>query len=95
MGHDQEGIFRLQLRWLIHRHFEKKAILAKQDIKCLSLIFIDRVANYLPMEPGETPLIKRLFEEEYAAKVKAFTLAAYSSSNKRLMRGVSPGSMGK
>ncbi|MFZ9338960.1 MAG: DEAD/DEAH box helicase family protein, partial [Limnohabitans sp.] len=70
MGHDQEGIFRLQLRWLIHRHFEKKAILAKHGIKCLSLIFIDRVANYLAMTPTETPLIKRLFDEEYAIKVK-------------------------
>ena len=71
-GHDQEGIFRQQLHWLIHRHFEKKARLAERGIKCLSLIFIDKVANYLPLEPGE-PLIKRLFEEEYRAKVLALT----------------------
>ncbi len=72
LGHDQEGIFRLQLRWLIHRHFEKKTRLAPFKIKCLSLVFIDKVANYLTTEPGETPLIKRLFEEEYVLKFKAF-----------------------
>lgn len=73
MGQDKEGLFRLQLRWLIHRHFEKKARLAPQRIKCLSLVFIDKVANYLATDPGATPLIKRLFEEEYVAKVKALT----------------------
>jgi type III restriction enzyme len=73
MGHDQEGIFRLQLCWLIHRHFEKKARLAPHGIKCLSLVFIDKVANYLAVEAGDVPLIKRLFEEEYTARVLALT----------------------
>lgn len=71
MGQDKEGLFRQQLRWLIHRHFEKKARLAPLGIKCLSLVFIDRVANYLATAPGDTPLIKRLFEEEYSAKLQA------------------------
>jgi len=73
MGEDKEGLFRLQLKWLIHRHFEKKARLAPHGIKCLSLVFIDKVANYLATAPGETPLIKRLFEEEYTAKLQALT----------------------
>lgn len=73
MGQDQEGIFRLQLRWLIHRHFEKKARLAPLGIKCLSLVFIDKVANYLATQAGEIPLIKRLFEEEYTSKLQALT----------------------
>lgn len=73
LGHDQEGIFRLQLRWLIHRHFEKKARLAPLGIKCLSLVFIDKVANYLASAPGDTPLIKRLFEEEYTTKRQTLT----------------------
>lgn len=73
LGHDQEGIFRLQLRWLIHRHFEKRDRLAPLGIKCLSLIFIDKVANYLTHVPGETPRIKRLFEEEYIAKLQTLT----------------------
>lgn len=73
LGQDQEGIFRLQLRWLIHRHFEKKARLAPLGIKCLSLVFIDKVANYLTNVPGETPRIKRLFEEEYSTKLQTLT----------------------
>lgn len=73
LGHDQEGIFRLQLRWLIQRHFEKKARLAPLGIKCLSLIFIDKVANYLESTSGETPLIKRLFEEEYTTRLQTLT----------------------
>lgn len=73
LGHDKEGLFRLQLRWLIFRHFEKKTRLAPKGIKCLSLVFIDKVANYLASAQGDTPLIKRLFEEEYSAKVQAIS----------------------
>jgi len=73
LGQDQEGLFRLQLRWLIQRQMEKKARLAPLGIKCLSLVFIDKVANYLATTPGQTPLIKRLFEEEYTAKLQAMT----------------------
>jgi type III restriction enzyme len=56
-----EKIWALQLEWLIHRHFAKTQKLAASGIKCLSLIFIDRVANYM----GETPIIKNLFIEKY------------------------------
>lgn len=56
-----ENIWALQLEWLIHRHFTKTQKLATKGIKCLSLIFIDRVANYM----GETPIIKNLFIEKY------------------------------
>ena len=56
-----ENIWALQLEWLIHRHFAKTQKLATKGIKCLSLIFIDRVANYM----GETPIIKNLFIEKY------------------------------
>ena len=58
-----ENIWALQLEWLIHRHFTKTHKLAKAGIKCLSLIFIDRVANYM----GEEPKIKNLFTEKYKA----------------------------
>lgn len=58
-----ENIWALQLEWLIHRHFTKTQKLATNGIKCLSLIFIDRVANYM----GETPAIKNLFIEKYKA----------------------------
>jgi len=44
---DFTGLFRQQLQWLIRRHFEKKKTLSPKGIKCLSLIFIDRVDNYV------------------------------------------------
>lgn len=56
-----EHIWALQLEWLIHRHFSKMTKLAPEGIKCLSLIFIDRVSNYI----GQTPIIKNLFIEKY------------------------------
>ena len=56
-----ENIWALQIEWLIHRHFAKSQKLASKGIKCLSLIFIDRVSNYM----GETPIIKNLFVEKY------------------------------
>jgi len=71
---DIEGLFRIQLYWLIRTHFEKKAKLSERGIKCLSLIFIDRVDNYL----GADPLIKRLFAEEYAKVAKELNLKANS-----------------
>lgn len=59
---DFTGLFRQQLQWLIRRHFEKKQKLTPLGIKCLSLIFIDRVDNYIKDEG----IIKILFCEEYA-----------------------------
>ena len=56
-----ENIWALQIEWLIHRHFLKSQKLKEKGIKCLSLIFIDRVANYV----GENPKIKNLFVEKY------------------------------
>ena len=56
-----ESIWALQLEWLIIRHFTKKQKLQVQDIKCLSLIFIDKVANYV----SDEPIIKNLFIEKY------------------------------
>lgn len=58
---DIKGIFRQQLYWLCYRHFEKVEKLRPLGIKPLSLIFIDRVANY--MDPDG--LIKLLFLEEF------------------------------
>lgn len=58
-----QSIWELQLEWLIHRHFAKSQRLAQQGIKCLSLIFIDRVANFM----GENPIIRNLFIEKYRA----------------------------
>lgn len=58
-----ENIWALQIEWLIHRHFTKFQKLESKGIKCLSLVFIDRVSNYM----GETPIIKNLFVDKYKA----------------------------
>ena len=58
-----ENIWALQLEWLIHRHFVKSQKLEPEGIKCLSLVFIDKVSNYM----GEEPKIKKLFAEKYKA----------------------------
>ena len=56
-----QSIWILQLEWLIRRHFTKKQKLQEKEIKCLSLIFIDKVANYV----SDDPIIKNLFIEKY------------------------------
>lgn len=87
MGHDKAGLFRLQLRWLIHRHFEKKVRLAPLGIKCLSLVFIDKVANYLGDGQTEAPLIKHLFEEEYSARLKTLSGQAPTDDEVQKVQG--------
>jgi type III restriction enzyme len=56
-----ENIWAMQMEWLIHRHFQKSERLRTHGIKCLSLIFIDRVANYV----GANPTIKNLFVKKF------------------------------
>jgi type III restriction enzyme len=63
-----QSIWNLQLEWLVIRHFTKKQKLQAKGIKCLSLIFIDKVANYI----SEEPVIKNLFIEKYAALYPEF-----------------------
>lgn len=59
---NKEQVWALQLEWLIRRHFENKNRLRSKGIKNLSLVFIDRVANYMSIE---RPVIKLLFEQKY------------------------------
>lgn len=59
---DISGLFRYQLEWLIRRHLQKKPVLAAKGIKCISLIFIDRVDNYV----RDDGIIRLIFREEYA-----------------------------
>jgi len=56
-----QSIWTLQLEWLIIRHLTKKQKLKEKGIKCLSLIFIDKVANYI----SDEPIIKNLFVQKY------------------------------
>ena len=60
---NKEQIWALQLEWLIRRHFENRLRLRPQGIKNLSLIFIDRVANYMSTT---NPVIKNIFEKQFA-----------------------------
>ena len=65
---DYSAIFGEQLYWLIDTHFRKKARLNEIGIKCLSLIFIDRVDNYIQDEG----IIKKAFVEQYKKVFKEF-----------------------
>jgi type III restriction enzyme len=76
---DFTGLFRQQLQWLIRRHYQKKLGvnerrekvrpgLPERGIKPLSLIFIDRVDNYIK----DDGIIKTLFREEYASVYREF-----------------------
>ncbi len=58
---DYSEIFGEQLYWLIDTHFRKREELKKSGIKCLSLIFIDRVSNYIEKDG----VIKKTFEKQY------------------------------
>lgn len=51
----------MQIGELINMHFHKTKLLKAQGIKCLSLIFIDKVANYM----GDNPVIKNIFIDQY------------------------------
>jgi len=59
---NKEQVWALQLEWLIRRHFLNQQRFKPLGIKNLSLIFIDRVANY--MDPTN-PVIKKIFEQQY------------------------------
>jgi len=54
-------IFRAQIRATIESHMERQVTLYDQEVKVLSLFFIDRVANYTAPDG----LIRRIFDEEF------------------------------
>ena len=62
------SIFSEQLKWLIDSHFHKKEKLKEKGIKCLSLVFIDRVDNYIQPDG----IIKKAFTEQYKKVYKEF-----------------------
>lgn len=65
---DYSSIFSEQLYWLVDTHFRKKEELRKKGIKCLSLVFIDRVDNYIQ----DDGIIKKSFTEQYKKVHKEF-----------------------
>lgn len=59
---------RIQIRETIKAHFRKESALFKRGIKCLSLFFVDEVANYRQYDEDGNQQLGRygeLFEEEY------------------------------
>src|SRR5574344_2034247 len=63
---------RIQIRETIKAHFRKEAALFKRGIKCLSLFFIDEVANYRQYDEDGHQLLGRygeIFEQEYMAEL--------------------------
>jgi type III restriction enzyme len=59
---------RIQIRETIKAHFRKEAALFKRGIKCLSLFFIDEVANYRQYDEDGNQVLGRygeIFEQEY------------------------------
>lgn len=68
---NEEVLRRIQIREAIKAHFEKERMLFHQNIKVLSLFFIDSVAKYRHYdENGEAAgEYARIFEEEYASQL--------------------------
>lgn len=63
---------RIQIRETIKAHFRKEAALFKRGIKCLSLFFIDEVANYRQYDEEGHQVLGRygeIFEQEYMAEL--------------------------
>lgn len=73
---NQKNMQRVQIRETIKSHFEKEHQLFKRGIKCLSLFFIDEVANYKSYnEEGEEVKGRfwEVFEEEYKRLISEYT----------------------
>jgi len=61
IGTDKDAIFASQIRYTVEEHFRKQARLKKDNIKVLSLFFIDRVDNYVQ----EDGIIRKLFYKAF------------------------------
>lgn len=71
----EEAMQRVQIRETIIAHFEKEKELFNRGIKCLSLFFIDEVANYRQYDEVGNELkgkFQQIFEEEYSRIVNDY-----------------------
>lgn len=68
-GEDKDAIFETQIRRTIETHFRKQDRLKAQDVKVLSLFFVDRVDNYAQ----DTGIIRRLFRKCFDEIKKEYT----------------------
>lgn len=63
---------RIQIRETIKAHFRKESALFRRGIKCLSLFFVDEVANYRQYDEDGNQQLGRygeIFEQEYMAEL--------------------------
>ncbi len=70
---DQDQYKRLQIRKTVEEHLNKELRLRPKGIKVLSLLFIDRVANYRSYDADGNSVkgkYAEMFEEEYSRAVK-------------------------
>ena len=74
LGDISEGdIRRIQIRETIKAHLEKERQLFSQDIKVLSLFFIDKVKKYRDYDAeDEKGIYAKIFEEEYETQRRLF-----------------------
>jgi type III restriction enzyme len=89
---DEAAMRRIQIREAIKAHFDKEKVLFNQDIKVLSLFFIDEVAKYRQYdESGEVAgEYARIFEEEYKNHLNDLPMLEDTPYN-RYLKGIEPG----
>ena len=86
---NEEAMQRVQIRETIRAHFEKEKELFNRGIKCLSLFFIDEVANYRQYDDDGNEVkgkFQRIFEEEYARLVNKYITVFDTDYDKYLRR---------
>lgn len=86
---NEEAMQRVQIRETIRAHFEKEKELFNRGIKCLSLFFIDEVANYRQYDEEGNEVkgkFQRIFEEEYARLVNKYMTVFDTDYDKYLRR---------
>lgn len=89
----EEAIRRIQIRATIQKHFEREKQLFHQDIKVLSLFFIDAVDKYRVYEAGGEVSKGRwaeIFEEEYVSVLNEVQDLFWDDKYKQYLSGISP-----